>query len=122
MERMTVKRADGRWALANNDGASPAKQLEKFPVAMERLAAYEDTGLSPEEIEAFVAQVRRDMLTLPDLLAMKGRPVYLSGKGLNQYDIFNEVSTDGIACFWKAALPVEDFGKTWMAYRRRMGD
>ena len=53
MERLAVKREDGRWAIANNDGASNVKQLEKFPIAIERLAAYEDTGLMPEEIADF---------------------------------------------------------------------
>lgn len=118
MERMTHKDNEG-WYIHDQSIYYDEKRRGK---GIDRLSAYEDTGLEPEEIEALVAQVRRDMLTLPDLLAMKGRPVYLSGKGLNQYDIFNEVSTDGIACFWKAALPVEDFGKTWMAYRRRMWD
>lgn len=50
MERLTVKRADGRWALANNDGAKPVEQMEKIRFAIDRLAAYEDTGLEPEEV------------------------------------------------------------------------
>lgn len=52
MERLTVKRQDGRWALANNDGVSNLEQLEKVPRAIDRLAAYEDTGLEPEEVRA----------------------------------------------------------------------
>ena len=52
MERLTVKRQDGRWALANNDGVSNLEQLEKLPRAIDRLAAYEDTGLEPEEVRA----------------------------------------------------------------------
>lgn len=51
MERLTVKRDDGRWALANNDGAKPLEQMEKIPIAIGRLAAYEDSGLTPQEIE-----------------------------------------------------------------------
>ena len=50
MERLTVKRSDGRWALANNDGAKPLKQMEKIPIAINRLAAYEDTNLTPADI------------------------------------------------------------------------
>lgn len=50
MERLTVKRTDGRWALAKNDGESPSDQINKIPLAIERLAAYEDTEMEPEEI------------------------------------------------------------------------
>ncbi len=58
MERLTVKRKDGRLALANNDGSSPMRQIEKLPVAIDRLAAYEDTGLEPEDIDALQKRER----------------------------------------------------------------
>lgn len=58
-ERMTVKRQDGRWALANNDGASNLEQMEKLPKAIARLAAYEDTGLTPEEIDGLCKMDKR---------------------------------------------------------------
>lgn len=51
MERLTAKRDDGRWALANNDRARPMEQMDKIPLAIDRLAAYEDSGLTPQEIE-----------------------------------------------------------------------
>lgn len=41
-ERMTVRRADGRWALANNDNAHPFKQFDKLPKALTRLAYFEN--------------------------------------------------------------------------------
>ena len=41
-ERMTVRRADGRWALANNDHANPMSQIDKIPKAINRLAYYEN--------------------------------------------------------------------------------
>lgn len=50
MERLTTKRKDGRWALRNDDGATQKEQINKIPRAISRLAAYEDTGLEPEEI------------------------------------------------------------------------
>lgn len=50
MERMTIKRSDGRWAIANNDGATPLKQMEKIPIAIDRLAAYENANLTPADI------------------------------------------------------------------------
>lgn len=52
-ERMTVKRQDGRWALANNDGASNLEQMEKLPGVLERCNAITEdfiARLSPTEI------------------------------------------------------------------------
>ena len=50
MDRLTVRRSDGRFAIANKDGATPTEQVLKIPMVINRLAAYEDTGLEPEEI------------------------------------------------------------------------
>lgn len=50
MERLTVKRPDGRWAIASSDNASPTERVMKIPAVIDRLAAYEDTGLETEEI------------------------------------------------------------------------
>lgn len=52
MERLTVKCDDGHWGLSFTvyDKAIPSRILEKLPIAIDRLAAYEDTGLTPEEI------------------------------------------------------------------------
>lgn len=47
LEGLTVKRQDGRLALANNDGSTPMEQMEKIPAAIDRLAACEGTGLEP---------------------------------------------------------------------------
>lgn len=52
MERLTTRRKDGRWAIKNDDNATPVKQMEKIPRVIDRLAAYEDTGLEPEEVTA----------------------------------------------------------------------
>lgn len=51
MDRLTVRRSDGRFAIANKDGATPTEQVLKIPMVINRLAAYEDTGLEPEEIK-----------------------------------------------------------------------
>lgn len=48
---------------------------------------------------------------------MDGKPVYLKGEGLDRWDIFCGVSTDGLACFLRAALPMEGCGKSWIPYR-----
>ena len=50
MERLTVKRPDGRWAIAMSEGEKPRDQFEKIPKVIDRLAAYEDTGLEPEKL------------------------------------------------------------------------
>ena len=53
MERLTTRRRDdGRWALRNDDGANIKEQINKIPRAIDRLAAYEDTGLEPGEVTA----------------------------------------------------------------------
>ena len=69
MERLTVKRPDGRWAIANNDGANPTEQMLKIPIVIDRLAAYEDTGLNPENMahweEFFKAECEGRLLILP---------------------------------------------------------
>lgn len=57
-------------------------------------------------------------LTSEQLQEMIEKPVWLSGEGLNWWDIFSGVSTDGLACFLRAALPVENCGKSWIPYRR----
>ena len=54
MKRLTVKRPDGRWAIANNDNANPMEQMLKIPLVIDRLADYEDTGLEPDMIEATI--------------------------------------------------------------------
>ena len=42
MERLTVKRKDGRWALANSANMSNIGMMDKIPLAINRLAAYEE--------------------------------------------------------------------------------
>lgn len=76
MERLTVKRSDGRWALANNDGAKPLKQMEKIPIAIDRLAAYEDA--MPLERAQELAQAEKDgrLLVLQKAPPQIGNTVY----------------------------------------------
>ena len=57
MERLTVKRVDGRWALDRKEGCSNMEQFEQFPIAINKLAAYENTGLEPEEISSAFNEV-----------------------------------------------------------------
>jgi len=59
MERLTTRRRDdGRWALRNDDGANIKEQINNIPRAIDRLAAYEDIGLEPEDIDALQKRER----------------------------------------------------------------
>ncbi len=98
---------------------------------IDRLAAYENTGLEPEEImglcsmheRAKMAELLRAEenrpLTLEELREMGGEPVWLMGEGLARYDIFCGETTDHIAQFYKEALPAWAYGRTWRAYFRK---
>ena len=139
MERLTVKCDDGHWGLSLTiyDKAIPSRILEKLPIAIDRLAAYEDTGLTPEEIMILCSMDRRAKmaellrmeenkpLALEQLMEMDGEPVFLTPiqsactndkqgawalVDLNQR--MCRVSGGGLAVF-------ENCGKTWMAYRYR---
>lgn len=48
MERMTGWTPDGRCTLVTP--GTPTERVLMLPKILERLAAYEDTGLEPEEI------------------------------------------------------------------------
>lgn len=65
MERLTTKRRDGRWAIRNDDGATPKEQINKIPRAIDRLAAYEDT-MTLERAQD-LAQAKKDgrLVVLP---------------------------------------------------------
>ena len=92
MERLTVKCDDGHWGLSLTiyDKAIPSRILEKLPIAIDRLAAYEDTGLTPEEIMGLCRMDRRAKmaellrmeenkpLTPDDLPKMDGTPVWIT--------------------------------------------
>ena len=136
--------------------------------AWERLAAYEDTGLEPEEVSEYqhlcdsyaetgldskfvqfcidatqnglsmnrireLAQAEKDgrlvvlppndPLTLEELREMDGEPVWVVP--LNDFDILpanylvNAYEEQIVVDKFGAYLDFEDYGKTWLAYRRR---
>lgn len=60
-----------------------------------------------------------DPLTLEQLWEMDGEPVWLSGRHINSYDVYCGYAISGIEQFYKAALPADEYGKIWLAYRRR---
>ena len=67
MDRLTKRNNNGKAWLAT-DG-TPIENLCKFPIVINRLADYEDTGLSPEEIR--VLQEYHDLRTHEDVEASK---------------------------------------------------
>lgn len=63
MERMTIRTPTGA-ALDLNDiypdeKAAKAALMNRFRIAVERLAAYEDTGVEPKEVEKLKAENER---------------------------------------------------------------
>ena len=137
MERLTVKCDDGHWGLSLTiyDKAIPSRILEKLPIAIDRLAAYEDTGLTPEEIMGLCRMHRRAKmaellrmeenkpLTPDDLPKMDGTPVWITkmdgGGGAwmlvdAEYELCREAHGE-MAVF-------ENCGKTWLAYRYKLED
>lgn len=51
MERMTIQKANGDFAIAILGLCSEEKHYEKIQIAVNRLAEYEDTGLTPNDIK-----------------------------------------------------------------------
>lgn len=51
MERMTTQKPNGDWTIANIGLYSKEKVYEKFQIAVNRLAEYENTRLTPTEIK-----------------------------------------------------------------------
>jgi len=58
MGRMTVKKPDGSWSVKDNDGKKiPWDEVEhRIYGALCKLLDYEETGLSPEEVEDMKAE------------------------------------------------------------------
>jgi hypothetical protein len=138
MERLTTRDSQGR-AYFDNDatlirGANGAFHQKKdmtvhyihdrfvaLDKVIDRLAAYEDTGLTPEEIMALIP-LPNDPLTLEELRGMDGEPVWIvpmCGSGGfctwmlvdAEYELCREAHGE-MAVF-------ENCGKTWLAYRRK---
>lgn len=72
-----------------------------------------------EALKRLAPEEANEPLTSEQLREMDGEPAWISGEGLNWWDIFCGVSTDGLACFLRAALPMEGCGKSWIPYRRK---
>lgn len=151
MERLTERNKKG-CAYFNNDGilirgANGTFHQKKDITAhyihdrfvaldkvIDRLAAYEDTGLTPEEIMALV-QPPNDQLTLEELREMglfewlwvevihPTKSQLLREVESAYYQVFEDYTDgDAICCGWPGLIhdfAYEDYGKTWLAYRRK---
>lgn len=90
---------------------------------VKRLAEYEDTGLSPEEIKALI-EPSSDPLTLEELCEMEGLPVYVKWNATEGfYCIISSTGEKELYYTEQNAhteyAPFALYGNTWIAYRRK---
>jgi len=127
MERLT-KRIDG-WVMRKGchgicRACTGAECADLYPM-IDRLADYEDTGLTPEEVKALVP-TPNDPLTLEELREMDGQPVWVVGvskvnnfKG--HWDICEWDGDEGVIFPYCGETPDMDLlGTSWFAYRHRL--
>ena len=125
MERLTERDSNGTNFLACREGCNGGPAcFECEQKAIDRLAAYEDTGLEPEEVKALV-QIPNDPLTLEELREMDGEPVWVvTGSVINAgrgcWDICDWWDKNTVMFPYSGEQPrVDDYGITWTAYRRK---
>lgn len=120
MERLTKRLPNGRCAFAGD--RSPTENVFAIPSILKRLAAYEDTGLEPEELMALVSQQNKP-LTLEELFDLDQEPVWVHYFGCQAFHKsawafvcakhgYCETARGGIERF-------EMYGKAWIAYHRK---
>lgn len=151
MERLT-RRICGGW------GVTPGYELNTvrgMKAVVDRLAAYENTGLEPGEVVAMkivllwrelakitdvdgvsinricelsqaekdgrlVVLPHNDPLTLDELREMDGEPVWGAfSDGSGRYMIIQWHNSEFFKTFECGFLLLEEYGKTWRAYRRK---
>lgn len=62
---------------------------------------------------------KNDPLTLDELLEMDGEPVWLEREQSAYYDVLHISKSGDSCCFYTTQLYAADYGKTWLAYRRK---
>ena len=124
MERLTewIGTGDSRKALARQDRRDIG---DKDCIA--RLAAYEDTGLTPKEIMDLIPPPNGP-LTLEELREMNGEPVWISylNSAKGKYHIVRAFGKNSIIFeeYDKEFGPYKSlflgfYGKNWLSYRRK---
>ncbi len=121
MERLT-KRSKYGVELVEKYGFT---EIENTARVIYRLAAYEDTGLTPEEIMTLIAP--DDPLTLEELRQMDGEPVWVHSldDDYGEWVLFQKIDlgkTCAFAVIGATRNYYDGYGKTWLAYRRRPED
>ena len=108
MERLTMRNSDG--SVSQPTGTT-------VEAVFYRLAAYEDTGLEPEEITPLIPPPN-DPLTLEELREMNGEPVWVECLGSKDYSVWAIVCLNGIQTKYFYA-DFDYYGDEWLAYRRK---
>lgn len=73
-----------------------------------------------KEGRPFDGVLPNDPLTLEQLRAMDGEPVWITAKGIGRYDVYQGCANRCLEQFYKAALPSSGYGTDWLAYRRKL--
>lgn len=61
----------------------------------------------------------KDLLDESDFRKMMGEPVWLSGEGLNKWEIISDIAIHKVVCFSRMSLPLSEYNKSWKAYRHK---
>ena len=122
MERLT-KRIDG-WVMRKGCHGIcrmciGVECADLYPM-IDRLADYEDTGLTPEEVKALVPTPNAP-LTLEELREMDGQPVWFCKchNGLCNWCVIDHTNETNIFFTDGTVRLMSSYGDGWMAYRRR---
>ena len=93
------------------------------PKVYSRLAAYEDTGLSPEQVRELAAPPNPP-LTLEELREMDGEPVWVAPVDGGPYAwMLIDTEYEVLRGAHGELAVFENYGKTWLlAYRRKPGE
>lgn len=111
-----------RLTIRNSDGSVSQPTDTTVEAVFYRLATYEDTGLTPQEIIALIGP--NAPLTLEELREMDGQPVWVESPGVDRetsgrWVIVDCVSLPGNTLYTTDDYPCYDYGRVWLAYRRR---
>ena len=112
MKRLTVKRADGRWAIGNYDRASPLEQINKLPLS-DRYNLRFDFVVKCLTEKA--SEASNNPLTLDELREMVGEPYWHVGLQKDSPPPHYTILPHHIA----EHLEDYHYGEYWLAYRRK---
>lgn len=88
---------------------------------IDRLAAYEDSGLEPDEVKALVNEQKNEPLTIEEMKDLLGEPVWLEDEDEKRWDVLNYFGRNFICMVSNYSYNICDYGKTWIAYRQKKG-